>query len=396
MTNGRMDGDEQAPCISVALYCHEGTTPPAGGATGHDGTSDQGMSDRMDISPRAILRAMTWLAAGITAAGLVIHATFSGGFMRFDELLITFAVTGCYVVVIWGALRLSGGLLTRRVPLDSRRAFITHAATQTLVTLLSLLLTSWLIHLVTGFTFMFRHGTMSLIGLVAFCGVLMSNGSYYLAGFYRRMREAEHAALRSELAALRAQVNPHFLFNALNSIAALIRSDPREAERVTESLADLFRYSLRSSRQPTVALAEEVESVELYAAIEQARFRHRLRITIDVPAQLRDARVPSLLLQPLVENAVKHGAGRTEGLCEVTIAAARRGSELLLRITDTGPGFPTTDLEQLTTMGSGLANVCERLRFLFGPRGTMTIERNGVGLSLPYAPIPAEPDRSSR
>lgn len=342
------------------------------------------------ITRRGILRFIGWVTAASIAAGLLVHFILFREAARPDEVLITLGIAACYVLVITSTLIATGAALEHYIPLGSRRTFFIHALVQILATLFSLALASILVHLITGYTFIYNRGTMTMIGLVGFCGTLIGNGSYYLTGFYRRMRQAEHAALRSELGALRAQINPHFLFNSLNSIAALIRSNPAEAERITESLADLFRYSLRSSRQPTVTLAEEMESVQMYLAIERARFRDRLHVITDIDESLLSARVPSLLLQPLVENAVKHGAGNIEGACTITIAAQRRDEHLLIRVSDTGPGFSTTDLDQLATRGSGLANVRERLRLLFGREAVMRIIQNGVEMIFPSLPENAD------
>jgi LytS/YehU family sensor histidine kinase len=245
------------------------------------------------------------------------------------------------------------------------------------------LLVTILLGVVFEFAFTDDPVVMAFIGVVAFSVTLIGNGFYYLDIFHRRLRQAEQAALQSELAALRARIDPHFLFNSLNSIAALIRIDPQEAERVVESLSDLFRYSLRASDRPTVTLAEEIDSVGTYLEIERARFRDRLVVEIDVPRLYDGVRVPSLLLQPLVENAIKHGAGRKQGVCRISIRAVEDGDVLRLRVRDDGPGFRSVDPETIYVGGSGLKIVRDRLRYQFDGRGRLEFGDHHVDVVIP-------------
>jgi hypothetical protein len=199
----------------------------------------------------------------------------------------------------------------------------------------------------------------------------------------RRLRAAEAAALRAELRALRAQVNPHFLFNALNTIAALARTRPADAERVTEHLADLFRYSLAASERPTVTLAEEVRSAELYLAIETTRFGDALRTEFDVPPDVARLPLPSLVLQPLVENAVKHGLRHAGGDGTVTVRARRADGRLTVEVLDTGRGFGTDRIADVLGRGTGLTNVHERLRAALGPAAGLHLVPGGIALTVP-------------
>ncbi len=291
-----------------------------------------------------------------------------------------------YSTIMVGTQAAAGYLADRFIPLTNRREVAGHVAVQGVATALSFVIAT----LAAGaFGFVFNRGALIIIGMVAIIGSMLANGARYLERFHRRVRAAEQAALNAQLTALRAQINPHFLFNSLNSIAALIRSRPAEAERVTESLADLFRYSLRASERPVVTLGEEVESIETYLEVERARFRERLVVEISVPDALYDEPVPSLLLQPLVENAVKHGVGRTEGICTVSVIARRDADAVRIRVEDTGPGFPTTDLSILSASGAGLANVRERLRHQYGDAARMTVEQNCVELRIPASLSPS-------
>ncbi|MGB7759310.1 MAG: histidine kinase, partial [Bryobacteraceae bacterium] len=179
----------------------------------------------------------------------------------------------------------------------------------------------------------------------------------------KRERDLVLNASRSELKALRAQVNPHFLFNALNAIAGLIPSDPDRAERTIEQLGEVFRYTLSGSEREWVRLEDEMEAVRAYLDVEQARFRDNLRVRLEFSSDIRNARIPAMIVQTLVENATRHGVGAisTPGIVEVT-AAASRGT-LRIEVRDNGPGFRSAALRALESRGGGygLRNVRERL-----------------------------------
>lgn len=319
-----------------------------------------------------------------TICGLGLYLIVYG--MEADAWMIVqfIAISMFYVTVMGGVQEMALRLLVRRIPIVSKRAVGIHALLQGMATLLSFLLATLAIHEIFGFDFVSSRGSMIVIGLVAFIASLTANGAYYLELFHRRLREAERSALQAELGTLRAQINPHFLFNSLNSIAALIRIDPAEAERVTESLADLFRYSLRSSQRPTVRLAEEIESVAIYLEIERARFRDRMQTTIDIPGELDVALTPSLMLQPLVENSVKHGVGAVAGECTIMVRGELVDGMVRITVSDTGPGFAGLDADDALKRGNGLRNVRDRLHLQFGGDAELTIMPDGVALSFPY------------
>jgi LytS/YehU family sensor histidine kinase len=190
-----------------------------------------------------------------------------------------------------------------------------------------------------------------------------------------RVREKEVAQERLEkellaarLQALQAQTNPHFLFNALNSIAALITSDPKRAEATVERLASLFRYVTDRHDGCWVQLSEEIAVVEDYLAIEKVRFGDRLQWRVAVDPTLLGCRVPPLLLQPLVENAVKHGIG---GLLEggsIRLLAERSGSLLRIRVENDADPDETGTKEGT---GIGLVNVRQRLAAAYGKEGSV-------------------------
>jgi LytS/YehU family sensor histidine kinase len=172
--------------------------------------------------------------------------------------------------------------------------------------------------------------------------------------------------------ALQAQINPHFLFNTLNVLASLIHSNPVKAERVTEELADIFRYALESTRVEWVKLDDELRFIEACLAIEKTRFDERLTYSLDVDASLRSLKIPPMILQPLVENAIKHGIGpKIEG-GEVRIVARLESDRLEIVVEDTGAGRSSKSRQR--GAGIGLTNIQERLLRLFGDAGTLRLE----------------------
>ena len=189
----------------------------------------------------------------------------------------------------------------------------------------------------------------------------------------RRLAEAETAAHAALVRALRYQVNPHFLFNTLNSLSSLVMSGHADrAEEMLMALATFFRTSLSLDPSTDVTLAQEIDLQRLYLDIEKIRFPERLRVSIDIPDDLADAHVPALILQPLVENAIKYGVSATRDPILLTIEARRLdGGRMQIEVTNrlVGAG-PTTPAAAPTHEGTGLglANVCQRLEAHFGDR----------------------------
>jgi len=190
-------------------------------------------------------------------------------------------------------------------------------------------------------------------------------------------QQLERQALQAELAALQSRTNPHFLFNALNTIAALIAEDPAKAERAVERLAELLRYALDGAKREWVALADEVAAVEGYLELERLRYGDRLCTSIDVEPRALAVEVPPMLLQPLVENAVLHGVASRRGPTKVELVARRTDGRLELVVDDDGPGPAGS-----THRGTGLAHddLRARLALLYGDRARVEIgERPGGG-----------------
>jgi two-component system, LytTR family, sensor kinase len=187
----------------------------------------------------------------------------------------------------------------------------------------------------------------------------------------------------AELRALRAQVNPHFLFNSLNSIANLVVTNPEQAETMTLRLARVFRHVLANSARPLIALHEEVEFLETYLQIEEARFGNRLQVKIAVDPAVAMEQIPSLMLQPIVENALKHGLGPKPGPGHLWITAEADGDQVRLRVEDDGVGPAIGVLKRNGSNGRsngvGLENVAQRLNALYQDQGRMTLEARQAG-----------------
>jgi two-component system LytT family sensor kinase len=201
---------------------------------------------------------------------------------------------------------------------------------------------------------------------------------------------------QAELRALRAQINPHFLFNSLNTIAALIASDPDKAETITVRLAGIFRYVLLHADRPFSSLDEEVSFLRTYLDIEQVRFGERLQVEFDVEASVVHAAVPSLILQPLVENAIKHGVAPKVGVSRILVQAKRRGGLILLSVEDDGMGLDTRrDRDKALGTGVGLQNIRERLQTMYGSTASLSVTNIESGGSRAMLQIPAGEQRDA-
>jgi signal transduction histidine kinase len=215
-----------------------------------------------------------------------------------------------------------------------------------------------------------------------------------------REHQIESLATEAELRALRAQINPHFLFNALTTIGHLIQTAPNRALDTLMRLTALLRGVLRSDASHTT-LGHEIEIIESYLDIERARFEQRLRVRIDVPAGIRNVRVPPLLLQPVVENAVKHGVSPLlEGGDVLISARVQRNSghapELALTVHDSGTGTTIAELERRRNLGIGLRNVEGRLACQYGSAASLTVHTSpGEGTTVTIR-LPAEFDAVER
>ena len=208
----------------------------------------------------------------------------------------------------------------------------------------------------------------------------------------QRERALALSAAQSELKALRAQINPHFLFNALNTIASLIPHHPALAEQTVEQLSEVFRYTVRHAEREWVRVADEIDFVHAYLDIEQARFGERLQVYVHVDAAAREVRIPAMLIQTLAENAIKHGVAAVRGPGRIAICASADDRTLRVDVEDSGPGFPAEvrldTLPEPSRGGYGLRNVRERLRAHYGSGARLTFGRNGTGMTQVALEIP--------
>ena len=248
------------------------------------------------------------------------------------------------------------------------------------------------------------QGTVFALLIFAGCvGVPIAILGLYSAAAFERSRDAEHRALElralareAEMSFLRRQLDPHFLFNSLNSVAALIGSDATAARRMCLLLADFFRNSLKFSAQQTIALSDELTLIDTFLAIEEVRFGERLRRSVEVTAEAMTMQVPALLLQPLVENAVHHGIAHLLDGGEIKVSAKVRGSLLDIVVENTCDA----DRPISRSTGLGLANVRGRVESMYGTRARMDVESEPaifrVLLALPASALEvprAHPDR---
>jgi hypothetical protein len=195
-------------------------------------------------------------------------------------------------------------------------------------------------------------------------------------------QEMQKLAAEAELRALRAQVNPHFLFNALTTIGYLIQTSPQRALGTLMRLSGLLRGVLKAGEE-FVTIGEELDLIEAYLDIERARFEDRLRVYIDVPWELRQLRIPALLIQPLVENAIKHGISECLAGGEVRVSARLQDDSLFITVTDTGLGSTDSVIQRRKAQGVGLTNVEQRLlRYGSGPNPLVIQSAPGVGTTV--------------
>jgi two-component system LytT family sensor kinase len=217
----------------------------------------------------------------------------------------------------------------------------------------------------------------------------------------KRERELVLNASRSELKALRAQINPHFLFNALNTIAGLIPSDPEKAETTVEQLAEVFRYTLSRSEAEWTRIEDELEFVRSYLDVEQARFGDRLQVSLKIDSRLRDRRIPAMMIQTLVENAVKHGLGAVKGRGRIGVEVAQDHGSIQIHVSDNGPGPQAQQAgvaggPEQKGAGYGLKNIRSRLAGYYGNEASVELARNEAdGLTVARLKLPLEPSRQA-
>jgi two-component system LytT family sensor kinase len=324
-------------------------------------------------------------------------------------------LTGVYI----SALLTPGILwLGRRFPFERRiwvRRLSLHLLLSVVFAVIQLLVESAILARIGVFPSVMKGfaGTLIVLSMLGFHQSVISYfavlGILYAFQYYRKYQERERDALRLELhsselrsqlmtaqlSALKMQLQPHFLFNTLNAIMVLVRQQRgRQAEQTLSLLSDLLRCVLEDVESQEVPLRRELEYLQLYLAIEQVRFQDRLHVEISADPSILEAAVPHMALQPIVENAIRHGIGRSSAAGSIRISAARVSQMLELRVQDDGPGLPPANSSQ--GHGIGLANTRARLQQLYGDAGQLTLENGEHGgavatMILPFHAAPGIP-----
>ena len=359
-------------------------------------------------------REWPWIASAWFAFAL-FDASKTVGVMRAEGMhhnwLVLFAIEALSWLP-WAAATALIFWLSRRFPLPGRphASWLVHIAAAISI---GLVFSAWTALLVIDFQpfgpadppGFLRHWLTSFYGglpstIVFYALILMVrnvlDSRERLAGHKTEVAQLNEQLANAHLNALRRQIEPHFLFNALNAVAGLVREGRAEAAAdMIASLSDFLRRALAGSNRQEVRLGDEAEFVQRYLAIQQARFADRLRFDIDIPQELRSASVPNLILQPLVENAVKHGVSKRNVGGTVRVAASALENRLMLSVSNDGPvlsaGWDAGE------RGIGVSNVRSRLRGLYGDDSTFDMrDRSGggveVSISIPLrcAPLAGE------
>ncbi|HUE96217.1 MAG TPA: histidine kinase [Longimicrobiaceae bacterium] len=318
--------------------------------------------------------------------------------------LVAFTYLGAYA---WAALTIPGFWLAARFSRSRAHPLARYASlfgigliVSLVVSLVLAVLSSYFLRQLLGGTLAGPQGIWEIAryrymnDLLA-CLLIIAAGvarEYFLQ---YRARQAEANALRAQLVesrleVLRAQLNPHFLFNTLNAVSALVAKDPRGVRRMIQLLSEMLRYTLDSAPEPEVTVTQELEMLERYLNILEIRFAGRLQTRIASAPEVRDALVPNLILQPLAENAMKHGVGRAGGHGRIDVDARREGEDVVLTVRDTGSGEagPRRPEADGRSGGLGLRHTRERLLQLYGSASRLSLMKDPEGGTVAEVRIP--------
>jgi two-component system LytT family sensor kinase len=228
--------------------------------------------------------------------------------------------------------------------------------------------------------------------LLAYMAIVTLGHTAHYFGLYRTRQmhasDLEARLARTHLQVLKMELQPHFLFNTLNAVAELVHTDPEAADQMITRLGRLLRLSLDNAGHQVVPLRQEIDFLRVYLQIEQVRFQGRLEVVWDVAPDTLDAAVPTLLWQPVLENAIRHGVTPLAGRGRIVIASWREGDELVLEIRDNGAGLPAAGIPR---EGVGLRNIRERVDQLYGVRAAFRLAPalgggTAATLRLPFTP----------
>lgn len=225
-----------------------------------------------------------------------------------------------------------------------------------------------------------------LAGVLALCMVFQLYQRFQLRQLATAQLQAE--LTRYQLLSMKAQLQPHFLFNTLNTISVLTTESPEKANRMIVLLSDLLRQTLEVSQSDEVTLRRELELLGAYVEIQKMRFGRRLVVSYDVGSDTLEAKVPNLTLQPLVENAIRHGIAKHRMGGRIGVRASRLDGRLMLQVRDDGPGCSEEQMQERNGNGIGLANTSKRLACIYGNASSMKIERGIPGGTVATIVIP--------
>ncbi len=209
----------------------------------------------------------------------------------------------------------------------------------------------------------------------------------YFQGLQKQEQEKSELAIKNremQISLLKSQINPHFLFNTLNSISTLVHSSKEEARKLITQLSDVFRYALDSHSENMVKLSKEIEFIENYVRIQQVRFGDRLKFERDIDATCLNAKVPAMILQPLVENSVKYGVGPKQEGGTIFLTVRRSGSIIFFEVKDNGLGSKAKKVMDGTSSGIGMSNTDMRLKSYFGPDSRLRVRSSQQGYSVNF------------
>jgi signal transduction histidine kinase len=241
-------------------------------------------------------------------------------------------------------------------------------------------------------------GFLSAAGVYAGIVAAAIGRDYVRSAQAQRVRAArvEAQLAQTQLDALRRQLDPHFLFNTLNLISALAEDDPRAVRRMISRLGELLRFSLERAQVPEITLREELALLDQYLDIMRMRFQGRLEIVVDVDDRTLAALVPSLVLQPLVENAIRHGVEKSRGPGRLEVETALDGETIVLRVRDNGPGGAPLSAASTNGVGIGLGNTVARLEQLYGGAARFTLGPDPHGGTVAEVRVPYRSDSELR
>lgn len=339
------------------------------------------------------------LLGGLSAIRIVISYAYSGNAVSWRRALVI-ALADWYV---WALLTPVISWLARRFAIERRswlRSLLVHLPASLFFSILKMVIEFQALRQLDPPSAQ-RYPVLQFPStLFTYWAIL---GAIYAFDYYRKFRAHELKAsqlearlAQAQLQALKMQLHPHFLFNTLHAISSLMHRDVEAADRMLARLSDLLRLTLESAGAQEVTLRQELEFLDRYLEIEQMRFRDRLRVKQEIAPETLDARVPNFILQPLVENAIRHGIAPHAAPGLIEILASRRGDQLELQVRDNGAGLPDGNHAPLKE-GIGLANTRARLEQLYGTDHHFELSNAATGGLLVRILIPfqAEPDKGS-